>query len=165
MNTKQQLRLDVEDFLFEEANLIDRWQLDDWLKLYAAECRYEIAPTGEENAEQLSPDDTLFILADNRYRLEARVKRIQKKTAWVEYPHSRTRHMISNVQILSSNESEVQVQANFIVYRTKRNVTTQFPGHYNYVLRPNGNGFLIKSKRAILDLDALVPQGRVGFIL
>ena len=41
------LRLEVEDFLYREAALLDEWNLKEWIKLFAPETRYEIAPTGD----------------------------------------------------------------------------------------------------------------------
>ena len=45
------LRLDVEEFLYAEAALLDAWRLDDWLELFTADARYEVPstdrPTGE----------------------------------------------------------------------------------------------------------------------
>ena len=36
-------RLDVEDFLFHEAELLDNWRLPEWTELYSNDARYEIA--------------------------------------------------------------------------------------------------------------------------
>ncbi len=46
-----------------------------------------------------SPDKNLFYVADDRFRLSERVKRLMKRTAHAEFPHSRTRHLVSNVRI------------------------------------------------------------------
>ena len=37
-------RPDAEDFLFEEAALLDQWKLVEWRGLFVAECRYLIQP-------------------------------------------------------------------------------------------------------------------------
>ena len=34
---KQVTRQEIEDFLYEEAALLDAWRLDDWLKLLTAD--------------------------------------------------------------------------------------------------------------------------------
>jgi hypothetical protein len=38
-------------------------------------------------------------------------------------------------------------------------------GWHRWVLRRNGDGFLIDLKRTVLDLDGLVPQGKVSLLL
>jgi 3-phenylpropionate/cinnamic acid dioxygenase small subunit len=57
------------------------------------------------------------------------------------------------------------VSVNFIVFRNKRGITATYMGRHLFRLARQGEGFLIQSKRAVLDLDALVPQGKVSLIL
>ena len=40
--TATQRRLDVESFLFHEAELLDNWKLPEWTKLYSDDAHYEI---------------------------------------------------------------------------------------------------------------------------
>jgi p-cumate 2,3-dioxygenase beta subunit len=39
------LRQEVEDFLFREAELLDNWQLDEWLALFTEDARYVVPAT------------------------------------------------------------------------------------------------------------------------
>lgn len=171
MNDLLLTRLRVEDFLYAEADLLDHWQLDEWLALYTEDCRYEVGPTGKADAEQLSPMTSLFLIADDRFRLEQRVIRMKKPTAHAEYPHSRTRHLYSNVRVLSREGSELKVAVNFLTLRTAKGITQQYPGSILYHLReiattgPTTDQFRVAYKRSILDLDALVPQGKVTIFL
>jgi p-cumate 2,3-dioxygenase subunit beta len=160
-----ELRGQVEDFVFYEAALLDQWELDKWLALFADKCRYEVAPTGIENPLDTSMKNTLFLIGDDRYRLEQRVIRMKKTTAHVEYPHSRTRHLYSNVRILSASDGAVNATLSFVTFRTKRGVTTNYMGCADYVLQRQNGSFLISSKRIGLDLDSLVPQGKVSVFL
>ena len=48
-------RLEVEDFLYQEAALLDDWKLKEWLALFAPEARYEVAPTGDPEAGTCHP--------------------------------------------------------------------------------------------------------------
>src|SRR5262245_24214800 len=91
-------RSDVEDFLINEATLLDEWRLTEWRALFAPGCRYLVPnTTGDPYA---SPDTTLFLIADDEHHLTERVKRLGKKTAHAEYPRSLTQRMISNVAVL-----------------------------------------------------------------
>jgi p-cumate 2,3-dioxygenase subunit beta len=160
-----ELRIAVEDFLALEASLLDAWELDAWLELWDESCAYEVAPTGIENPLGTSSDETLFLIADDRYRLEQRIIRIKKPSAHVEYPHSKTRHLYANIRILSSSDAEVTATLGYATFRTKRGVTTTYIGRADYVLKRIKDGFLIKSKRVGLDLDNLVPHGKVSVFL
>jgi p-cumate 2,3-dioxygenase beta subunit len=81
MSAALMLRLSVEDFLYREAALLDDWNLKEWLALFSPSARYEIAPTGDPEAGTLLSKDALFLVADDRERLEQRVIRLQKPQA------------------------------------------------------------------------------------
>lgn len=158
----------VEQFLIDEADLLDTWQLDEWLALFEDDCRYEVGPLGLEPAEQALATfaDTLFIVSDDRWRLQQRVEMLKKPSAHIEWPHSRTRHMIGNVKITGDTGQTLTVRANLIVFRSKRGVTNEYMGQTHYTLARHTDGtFRISSKRVDLDLDGLVPQGKVSIIL
>jgi len=159
------LRLRVEDFLYSEAALLDAWKLKDWLALYAPDARYEIAPTGEPEAATLASSEALFLVADDRERLEQRVIRLLKPSAHAEYPHSRVRHLYSNVRARNGADGDVEATSHFVAFRSKRSITATFMGQHLWRLAPHDDSFRIRLKRTVLDLDALVPQGKVSFLL
>jgi p-cumate 2,3-dioxygenase beta subunit len=55
-------RSDIEDFLYEEAALLDEWRLREWLALTTEDATYEVPSTDVPDGD---PRDTLFIIADN----------------------------------------------------------------------------------------------------
>jgi p-cumate 2,3-dioxygenase subunit beta len=156
-------RSDIEDLLFEEAALLDNWQLKEWLAMYTKDCEYQVPSTSL--AKDADPTKTLFYIADDYERLEQRVIRLGKRTMWSEYPRSKTRHLVSNVRIIDQRESEVKAEAAFAVYRTKWGNTDVFIGSYEYTLQRTAEGMKIRKKRCHLDLDGLRPQGRVSILL
>lgn len=156
-------RSEVEDFLFLEADLLDNWQLKEWLALYTKDAEYQVPSTDlPKNAD---PDNNLFYIADDYMRLEQRVIRLGKKTMWSEYPRSKTRHLVSNVRVLGESDGNILVKAAFVVYRTKWEHTDAYVGSYEYSLRLEADGLKIRKKRCLLDLDGLRPQGRVSILL
>ena len=76
MGPDTEARLAVEDFVFREADLLDRWKLEEWEKLLTEDAEYLIPPIGVANPELLSRESTLFIIADDRSMLAARVLRL-----------------------------------------------------------------------------------------
>jgi p-cumate 2,3-dioxygenase beta subunit len=153
----------VEDLLFREAELLDAWQLDDWLALLTSDARYYVPPNDRPDADHR---DTLFTIADDITRLRERVKRIKDPNCHAEYPPSRTRRMVSNVRIAARDTDELRVTANFVVYRFRRseNIRT-FVGRYVYRLRQEDGSLKIAERRAILDAEELGTLGSVSFIL
>jgi p-cumate 2,3-dioxygenase beta subunit len=156
-------RSDVEDFLFAEADLLDQWRLPEWLTLFTDDAKYEVPCT--DLPPDASPDTNLFYIADDRVRLGERVKRLMKRTAHAEFPHSRTRHLVSNVRIRNRSDDEIEVGSAFITYRTKDSVTDTYFGSNRYRLVTDNGSLRIREKRCLLDGDGLRSQGRVSIIL
>jgi len=156
-------RQQVEDFLYEEAALLDGWRLDDWLKLLTEDASYRVPSNDRPDADSR---DTLFIIADDIRRIRARVTRLKDKSAHAEYPPSRTRRMISNVRIVGRNGPSLRVEANFIVHRFRRNEGIRvFVGHYRYELRLEGGRLKIAKRDAVIDSVELGSLSSVSFIL
>lgn len=156
-------RTEVEDLLFHEAELLDTWQLHEWLTLFTEDGCYYVPST--DLPRTASADDSLFYIADDPVRLRERVVRLMKKTAHAEYPRSRTRHLVGNVRILDANAEEVRVAAAFITYRMKFGSNDAFVGSTHYRLRRIEGQLRIVEKRCFLDLEALRPHGRVSILL
>jgi p-cumate 2,3-dioxygenase beta subunit len=152
----------VEDFLIHEAALLDEWRLEEWLDLFTLECLYEVPAPGSPDAD---PGSSFSLIHDHRPMLEQRVIRLKKPTAHAEYPHSRTRRLITNVRLLPPVEGEVVVHANFAVYRVRNGIEVVYVGHYEYRLLSTADGLKIRHRKAILDQDVLDPHGKVSIIL
>ena len=155
------LRLDAEEFLYEEAALLDDWRLDDWLALFTPDARYEVPSTDHPSG---GPADALMLVSDTAAMLAARVKRLNSRKAHREFPWSRTRRIIGNVRILSQDGDELEVAANFAVYRSRREVNV-YMGQYRYRLVRHGDSFKIRFRRAELDVETLDPHGTLSIIL
>ena len=112
-----------------------------------------------------SPDSTLYLIADDDHHLTERIKRLGKRSAHAEYPHSITQRMISNVQFRGESDGATQVQSSFVTFRTSQGVTDTYFGRHEYLLvQPNG-AILIKEKRSILKMGALRPHGKLSIIV
>jgi p-cumate 2,3-dioxygenase beta subunit len=158
-------REEVAGFLYREARLLDEWRLPEWEQLFTEDGRYLVPPVGIENAGTADPATMLFLVADDRGRIRQRVLRLMKKTAHAEYPHSRTRHLISNIELLGVDSWGTKVSAYFSTYRIRRREVICYMGQLFYTLVRAGDSLAIREKRACLDLDALMPQGTLAFIL
>jgi len=156
-------RGEVEDFLFHEAALLDDWKLTEWVALFEPGATYHVPPAGA--AEDADPATSLFYVADDYHRLTERVKRLLKRTAHVEYPHSLCRHMVSNVRITGGVDREFCVTSNFATYRSKRGRTELYFGHHRYVLTLANGDIRIRQKTSFLDSDDIAEQGKVSIII
>ena len=156
-------REQIEDFLYFEADLLDNWQLDEWFALFDKNGIYEVPSAGEP--DDVSSTSNLFYISDDYQRLGYRIARLKSKAAHSEWPRSKLMRMISNVRIGLRDGDGRAVTCKFACYRSKHHNTDVYVGHINYVIVKSGDGFKIRSKRVMLDLNSLRPHGRVSILL
>jgi p-cumate 2,3-dioxygenase subunit beta len=157
------LRLRVEELLFEEADLLDRWRLDEWLSLFTDDAEY-LVPSTDVVGDEADPDTSLFYVFDDSNRMRERVIRLGKIGAHSEQPRSKVRHLVSNVRVTRDDE-RIRARASFAVWRHKDVTVDCYVGHYLYELVEDGDTLKIAKKTCVLDMEALRPHGRISIIL
>lgn len=164
---------EIEQFLYREARLLDDRKFHEWLTLFADDIRYWMVgrsnryPKHSKAIAILDPDryveddidreDELAILDEDKATLTARVKRLDTGMAWAEDPPSRTRHMISNIEVEESgSDDEIKVYSNFIVYRSRAAMEEDFyVGGRQDVLRRVDGEWKIARRRLVLDQNVI----------
>lgn len=155
-------RLECERFINDEAALLDAWALDDWYALFAEDGDYVVPSTDDIYGDA---DLSLALINETKRELAGRVQRLKSTWAHIENPHSRTRRVISNVRPLRHEGGQIQVEANFVVYRSRPYQTTTHAGLLEYSLVRAEDTFLIKRKVARLVHETLRDSGGVLSIL
>src|SRR5262249_57600440 len=86
-----------------------------------------------------------------------RVARLARGLAWGEVRRSRTRHLVTNVQVEPSDrESEVKVRSNFLLYRTQLEHSQDlFAGTRDDVVRKIDGKWKIARRTILLDQTVL----------
>src|SRR5215510_3756667 len=127
---------DVEQFLYREARMLDERRFREWLALLTDDIRYWMA--GRSNPyPQLSKalvildpdryseadvtrDDELAIFDETKETLVQRIARLETGMAWAQDPPSRTRHLLSNIEVEpGATTAELKVFASVLVYRNR----------------------------------------------
>ena len=152
----------VEDFLYNEAMLLDEWRLDEWLDLFDVGAHYLVPATDRPDSD---PRTAQFLISDDYERVRARVKRLNSRNAHAENPRSRTRRLITNVQVRLTETDRIAATASFLIYRIRDGQVDPYVGHYAHELRVTPDGLKFTLRRAILDYERLQPGGRISFIL
>jgi len=155
------LRAVVEEFLYHEAALLDAWRLDEWLALFTADGRYLVPTTDLPDGD---PQKDLVFIDDDMVRLRARVERLKSRHGHREYPSSRTRRFISNVQI-KVEDGDFVVTSSFLVYRFRLGESSPYVGWYEHTLKRVDGELKIHHRKAVLDQEALSEHGAVSIIL
>jgi len=108
--------------------------------------------------EDLTGEDELAIFDETKETLGQRIARLETGMAWAEDPPSRTRHLISNIEVAPGDTgSEIQVYANFLVYRTRAETEQDFyVGARQDVLRHVDGAWKIACRKITLDQNVLL---------
>jgi 3-phenylpropionate/cinnamic acid dioxygenase small subunit len=141
----ESLRERVEEFLFYEAKLIDEHLYEEWLGLWTEDGLYWV-PCNTDDAD---PARQAMIIYDNRARLGERIYRLTSGAAWAQQPRSRTRRLMSNVEV-RQNEGGYLVESNCIIAELRRSKQDIFAARMLYTLRPADESFRIALKKVLL---------------
>ena len=165
----------VEQFLYREARLLDDRRFHDWLLLFTDDVRYSMVsrtnryPRSSKAIAILDADrytdedfgaDDLGLFDEDIRTLTARVARLDTGMAWAEDPASRTRHVITNIEIApDASEAALTVHSNFIVYRSRGETEQDFyVGAREDRLRRVDGAWKIANRRMVLDQNVLTAK-------
>lgn len=150
------LQYEVEQFLYEEAALLDARRYRDWLGLLADDIHYwmpirRTVTLSDLDLEFTRPGEMAFF-DDDREMLEMRVRKLEAGSAWSEDPPSRSRHFVSNVRLLEIDRDEVTVEACFQLCRSRLNSeASTWVGRRIDGLRRDGEAFRLARRQLFLD--------------
>ena len=167
---------EVEQFLYREARLLDEQRFHEWLELFTDDVRYWMAgrsnryPKRSKAIAILDPDryveddmtreDELAIFDEDKQTLGQRVARLDTGMAWAEDPPSRTRHLVTNIELApGGTPSEILVHSNFIAYRSRGETEQDFyVGARRDRLRRVDGEWKIAERKVTLDQNVLLAK-------
>ena len=172
---------EIEQFLYREARLLDQRKFHEWLDLFTDDVHYwmplrsNLYPANSKaiaildgssyEDDELSREDELAIMDETKDTLKRRVARLDTGMAWAEDPPSRTRHIVSNVEVEQGNrESEINVYSNFLMYRTRGEKEVDiYVGCREDVLRNVDGLWKITYRKIVLDQNVLLAKNVSNF--
>jgi 3-phenylpropionate/cinnamic acid dioxygenase small subunit len=168
------LQQQIEDFLYDEAELLDERRYEDWLALLTDEVRYWMpmrrnVKFGELEREFTRAGQDINWFDEGKDTLTRRVQQILTGVHWAEEPLSRLCHMVSNVQLLHVQPSvvapaEVTVKCRFLIYRNRVETETDLlVGKREDVLRRVNGQWKIRQRKIVLDQNVLLAKNLTFF--
>ena len=157
------LQYQIEQFLYEEAALLDARNYREWFSLVTEDIHYwmpirRTVTRSDRDREFTKPGDMAFFDDDHRL-LEMRVKKLEASSAWSEDPPSRSRHFVSNVRILDVADDDITVDVCFHLYRTRLNSEVDsWIGHRTDVLRRFGATIRLAKRHIFLDQTLILAK-------
>lgn len=157
------LQYSVEQFLYEEAALLDARKYREWLALVAEDIHYWMpirrTVTRKDLEFEFTKPGAMAYFDDDHELLEMRVKKLEASSAWSEDPPSRSRHFVSNVRILGMEGDQITIDACFHVHRTRLNTDLDsWVGRRTDVLRRSGASFKLLKRHIFLDQTVIASK-------
>jgi 3-phenylpropionate/cinnamic acid dioxygenase small subunit len=162
-NTRTDMPMDmasIEEFLWLEADLLDRRHYQEWLQLWAAGGLYVIPAkhdvTDFENSLNYAYDDDAM--------RSQRVKRLLGGRTISENHATRTVRSVSRLRVMSRKHDSIEVSSSLIIVLHKSDEQTILAANVSHVLLGAPQGFRIQRKVIRLaDAEGRLPD--LSFIL
>ena len=138
--------LQLQQFLFHEARLLDEQRLEEWLALFTDDATYWV-PLEQG---QKDPLGTSSIIYDDRTLLELRVKQARHPRAHARLPLARTVHQIGTIAVVSDSSSEISVSSNLVLVEFRSEKQRVWGALVEHRLRHAGDSYRIAHKRVDL---------------
>lgn len=143
---------EIEEFLYHEARLLDGRDFQGWVDLFADDGIYWV-PMREGQEDPLTEHN---IYHDDKALLDVRVRRLQHPDTYAQIPPSRTRHVIGNVVLDSSEGDDIHARSNLVMFEYRLDEQRTFGAEVQHHLRRAGDGFQIILKRVdLVNCDAV----------
>ncbi len=172
---------EVEQFLYREARMLDNRQFHEWLELLTDDLRYwmpirsnrypvnskaiSILDGSRYEESEVSSENDLALMDEDKDSLTRRIDRLDSGMAWAEDPPSRTRHIITNIEVeAGDSQGELKVYSNFFMYRTRAETEQDFYiGSREDVLRRDNGQLRVASRKIVLDQTVLLAKNLSNF--
>lgn len=150
----------VEEFLYTEADHMDRHEYDEWLALWDEQATYWV-PCNEEDVD---PRKKISLIYETRKDIEDRLFRLKGRHAHAQSPKSRLVRVVSNIRVESVMDEMVTVQSRFILGEVRLNRQAILLGRVTHKLVPKGGSFLIREKKVFL-IENDTPMANVTYLV
>lgn len=159
------LKDEVEQFLYNEAALLDERRYEEWIDLMAEDIHYFMpirrnVKFGEWERENSDPASEISWFDEGKDVLEGRVRQLMTGVHWAEEPVSRIRHIISNIRVVDVQGDMITTSDNFFVWHNRLLTEVNlFAGRRDNILRRDPEtGFKLVKRTILLDQSVLLAK-------
>ena len=156
------MRVEIEEFLYREARLLDERRFEKWMNLFAEDGYYWVPAA----PDQKDPYDGVSIFFDDRTVMKTRLERLDHPRIHSQTPASRTMHAVSNIEIDPEfgEENEILVRSALTMMEFRLDKQTVYGGRCRHLLRIVDGGFEIAWKRVdLINCDGVFETLAVPF--
>jgi 3-phenylpropionate/cinnamic acid dioxygenase small subunit len=138
--------MNIEQFLFHEARLLDTQQFEAWLELFTDDATYWVPL----ERDQKDAAGTSSIIHDDRTLLGLRVQQARHPRAHARLPLARTVHQVGNVMPLEDKAGELRVASTLQLIEWRQDRQRLWGALVEHRLRRVNGSFRIVHKRVDL---------------
>lgn len=163
-------RARVENFLAEEAALLDARQITEWLDLTTDDFTYKIPTTQTTDSVARSPWNEEFLIVDEDKASIGKLWTLRYSAdlvqfAWGENPPQRTRRFVSTIRIQPLDGQSYEVQANVLLsFAREAEPTILMPAGRRDILRGVGDTLKLASRVVFID-QRILTTGHLRIIV
>jgi len=168
------LRLELEDFYYHEADLLDSRHFTKWLDLLDENISYRVpisrnVQSSDTDREYLTDRLDVSWIDEGKLTLSQRVEQLQTGIHWCEEPVSRTSHLYTNIRVVDTDGrlpvERVTARMRFLVYRNRlRDEVDIMVGKRVDELVRSGDSWLIAKRTVYLDQTVLLAKNLTTFL-
>jgi benzoate/toluate 1,2-dioxygenase beta subunit len=151
------LQHEVEQFLYQQSELLDTKQWQAWIDLFTDDGVYWM-PADPAHKHW---DGVPAIFAEDKNLMNVRMRRVLHPDAWSQRPLWGTNHVVSNVIIEKVDGTDVHVRSRFHMLELRRDDVRHFAGSYKHHLTKSNEGYRIKLQR----VDMTNAQASYDYVL
>lgn len=169
------LRRQVEEFYYDEAECIDNRRFTEWLDMLHEDLRYfmpmrhNVKFGMHEEREDSREDEGISWFNEDKWTVTKRVEQILTGVHYAEEPLSRTTHMLTNIQVVealpdAASAQDITTSCRFHTYLNRVEYETfHFIGkRYDRLVRV-GDEWKVRHRRIILDQNVLQAKNLSTF--
>lgn len=170
-----EIKREIEEFLYDEAELLDQREFRAWLDTLADDLVYFMPMLfnlkfGEHaEREKTRTEREMSWFNEGKWTLAKRVEQILTGVHWVEEPLSRVCHLVSNIQLKSietnsRGEMEVGARSRFLIYQNRcEREEYMFVGDRSDVIRRTADGWKLARREINIHQNVLLAKSLTVF--
>jgi Small subunit of phenylpropionate dioxygenase len=170
-----ELKREIEEFLYDEAELLDQRRFREWLDTLSDDLVYFMPMTynvkfGEHaKREKTRFEKDMSWFNEGKWTLTKRAEQILTGVHWAEEPLSRVCRLVSNVQVTgvqvnADGQEEVSVRSKFVIYQNRCEYEEYyFTGTRNDVVRRDGATWKLARREINLGQTVLLAKNLTVF--
>ncbi|NLY27674.1 MAG: 3-phenylpropionate/cinnamic acid dioxygenase subunit beta [Alcaligenaceae bacterium] len=164
------LRQEIEEFLYDEAAMLDERRFHDWLNtldedlVYFMPMMFNVKFGEHDERERTKLEKDMSWFNEGKWTLTKRAEQILTGVHWAEEPLSRLCRLVTNVQIKgtrtnANSQLEVAVRSKFLTYQNRCEYEEYyFTGERNDILRRVGDEWKLVRREISLGQTVLLAK-------